>query len=276
MKPEKSTVDEIRARFDVDVERFSNLETGQSATIDAPLMLELVAQAAAATATQPAGTMRVLDIGCGAGNYTLKLLEELPGLGVTLVDLSRPMLDRAQQRVAAAGGREIELQQGDIRELELGENRHDIVLAAMVLHHLRSEAEWDAVLAKLARTLRPGGSLWIADMVKHDDPAIDALMDQRYTAHLTALGGAAYCEKVRAYIEREDTPWAVEFQSAALARAGFTRVQVLHKNACFAALAEFCPELRRRGDNRGYREPIKKRQQPRPRIKRPRRGRDGR
>ena len=103
MKPEKSTVDEIRARFDVDVERFSNLETGQSATIDAPLMLELVAQAAAATATQPAGAMRVLDIGCGAGNYTLKLLEELPGLGVTLVDLSRPMLDRAQQRVAAAG-----------------------------------------------------------------------------------------------------------------------------------------------------------------------------
>ena len=111
----------------------------------------------------------------------------------------------------------------------------------MVLHHLRSEAEWDAVLAKLARTLRPGGSLWIADMVKHDDPAIDALMDQRYTAHLTALGGAAYCEKVRAYIEREDTPWAVEFQSAALARAGFTRVQVLHKNACFAALGGVLP-----------------------------------
>ena len=33
----KSTVDEIRERFDNDVERFSNLATGQSATIDAPL-----------------------------------------------------------------------------------------------------------------------------------------------------------------------------------------------------------------------------------------------
>jgi tRNA (cmo5U34)-methyltransferase len=29
----KSTVDEIRQRFDADVERFSNLETGQSATL---------------------------------------------------------------------------------------------------------------------------------------------------------------------------------------------------------------------------------------------------
>ncbi len=32
----KSTVDEIRMGFDGDVERFSSLETGQSATIDAP------------------------------------------------------------------------------------------------------------------------------------------------------------------------------------------------------------------------------------------------
>ena len=48
----KSTVEEIRRRFDGDVERFSNLETGQSATVDAPLALALVAEAAAATTPQ--------------------------------------------------------------------------------------------------------------------------------------------------------------------------------------------------------------------------------
>ena len=51
----KSTVEEIRARFDKDVERFSNLDTGQSATIDAPLALELIAEAAAATTPRDAG-----------------------------------------------------------------------------------------------------------------------------------------------------------------------------------------------------------------------------
>jgi tRNA (cmo5U34)-methyltransferase len=61
---QKSSVDEIRARFDNDVERFSNLETGQSATMDAPLVLELIVQAA--KATTPAA-QRVLDVGCGAG-----------------------------------------------------------------------------------------------------------------------------------------------------------------------------------------------------------------
>ena len=88
----KSTVEQIRARFDNDVERFSNLETGQSATIDAPLVLELISQAAAAT--NP-GARDLLDIGCGAGNYSLKLLQTLPDLNVTLIDLSRPMLERA-------------------------------------------------------------------------------------------------------------------------------------------------------------------------------------
>ena len=61
----KSTVDEIRARFDSDVERFSNLETGQSATVDAPLAMDLVTEAAAVSTPHAS---RLLDVGCGAGN----------------------------------------------------------------------------------------------------------------------------------------------------------------------------------------------------------------
>src|SRR5436309_14307177 len=95
----KSTVDEIRRRFDADVERFSDLDTGQSATVDAPLAMALVAQAAAATTPH---ARQLLDVGCGAGNYTLKLLERLPNLDVTMIDLSLPMLDRALERVKPA------------------------------------------------------------------------------------------------------------------------------------------------------------------------------
>ena len=98
----KSTVEQIRARFDADVERFSRLETGQQATIDAPLVLELVSQAAA-THLQPRG--RLLDIGCGAGNFTLSILGRVSPLDCTLVDLSAPMLERARLRVRRGGGR---------------------------------------------------------------------------------------------------------------------------------------------------------------------------
>src|SRR5947209_1618834 len=112
----KSSVAQIRQRFDGEVERFSNLQTGQSATIDAPLVLELITSAAAAVT--PAARS-VLDVGCGAGNYTIKLLEKLPGLHATLVDLSGAMLERATARVSAAGAAAVIARQGDIRELPL-------------------------------------------------------------------------------------------------------------------------------------------------------------
>ena len=64
----KSSVDEIKERFDNDVERFSNIETGQTATIDAPLVMELIAHAAFKSTIS---IQRVLDIGCGAGNNTI-------------------------------------------------------------------------------------------------------------------------------------------------------------------------------------------------------------
>jgi tRNA (cmo5U34)-methyltransferase len=132
----KSTVDEIRARFDADVERFSNLETGQAATIDAPLCLDLITQSAQAVTPL---ARSVLDVGCGAGNYTLKLLQCLPNLDCALMDLSAPMLERASQRVSSATSGRVETMQGDIREIEIGEAQFDVILAAAVLHHLRSE-----------------------------------------------------------------------------------------------------------------------------------------
>src|ERR1700685_3486603 len=110
----KSTVEEIRLRFDADVERFSNLETGQSATVDSPLAMALIAQAAAATTPY---ARRVLDVGCGAGNYTLKLLERLPNLDVTLLDLSQPMLTKAAERIGAKTVEQITTIQSDIREV---------------------------------------------------------------------------------------------------------------------------------------------------------------
>src|ERR1700690_2523433 len=140
----KSSVNEIRQRFDADVERFSNLETGQSATVDGPLAMALVAHAAAATTPQ---ARQVLDVGCGAGNYTLKLLERLPNLDVTLIDLSKPMLDRAMERVRQATDGRIMTIQGDIREIELPDGKFDIILAAAVLHHLRADQEWQDAFA---------------------------------------------------------------------------------------------------------------------------------
>ncbi len=227
----KSTVEQIRERFDRDVERFSNLETGQSATIDAPIALELIARVAAAT---PFAT-HLLDIGCGAGNYTLKLLQYVPNLNITLVDLSKPMLDRAVERVRAATSGEVTTAQADIRDLRLGESRFDIIVAAAVFHHLREDAEWLSVFSKCYAALKPGGSMWISDLIEHPNPSIHAVMWARYGEYLTELKGSEYRDQVFAYIEQEDTPRPLLFQLNLLREVGFREVEILHKNGCFAA-----------------------------------------
>ncbi|MDR3457755.1 MAG: class I SAM-dependent methyltransferase [Verrucomicrobiae bacterium] len=228
----KSTIEQIRERFDGDVERFSNLETGQSATIDAPLSLALIAEAAARVT--PAASS-LLDVGCGAGNYALKILERLPNLDVTLIDLSRPMLDRAVARVSRATTGRVTALQGDVRELPLGGSQFDLICAAAVLHHLREADEWRRVFSKLHTSLKAGGSLWISDLIEHTDPRIQSLMWERYGNYLSQLKDAAYRDHVFDYITQEDSPRPLMFQLDLLRSVGFSDVEILHKNSCFAA-----------------------------------------
>ena len=232
----KATVEEIRDRFDRDVERFSNLETGQTATVDAALALDLIARSAAA-ATPAARS--ILDIGCGAGNFTLKVLERLPNLDCTLIDLSANMLARAKARVTAATVGLVTTIQDDIRSADIAGDSFDVIVAAAVLHHLRDQSEWTAVFRKLYRWLRPGGSLWIFDLVSHEIDAVQVLMWERYGDYLAAFKGEQYRDHVFAYVDHEDSPRPVLFQCELLREVGFRQIDILHKNTCFAAFGAF-------------------------------------
>lgn len=230
---EKSSIQDIQARFDNDVERFSSVETGQSATIDAPLSMELITQAAVAATPQ---LQNVLDIGCGAGNNTIKLRSALNrDFDCVLLDLSQPMLDRAQQRVCETNGGKVTTLQADFRTAALEPDSFDVVLAAAVLHHLRDDDDWKVAFEKIFQLLRPGGSVWITDLVCHEVKAVDELMWKRYGDYLSQLGGEEYREKVFAYIDIEDSPRPLTFQLDLLRSVGFAGIDVLHKNSCFAA-----------------------------------------
>jgi tRNA (cmo5U34)-methyltransferase len=229
----KSTLEEIQRRFDGDVERFSNLDTGQAATIDAPLAMELIT--AAAIAATPV-IARVLDIGCGAGNNTIKLLRAHAGdFDCDLNDLSGPMLDRARQRVSRETKGKVTVIRGDFRTARLAEERYDVILAAAVLHHLRDDRDWIDAFGKIFRLLKPGGSFWVTDLVSHESREVHELMWQRYGDYLEANGGEDYRNKVFEYIDKEDSPRPVTFQLDLMRKAGFESVDILHKNSCFAA-----------------------------------------
>lgn len=228
----KSTISEIRERFDNDVERFSNLDTGQVSTIDATLSLELITEAAKRITPK---AQQLLDIGCGAGNYTLKMLSKIPSLNCTLVDLSKPMVERANERVSVLTTGKVEIFQGDIREVVLKENHFDIILAGAVLHHLREDADWEKTFAKLFRLLKPGGCLMISDLITQDSEVLNSFIWERYGDYLEGVGGGEYRSKVLDYVAKEDSPRSLNYQLDLMKKVGFKYVEILHKNSCFAA-----------------------------------------
>jgi tRNA (cmo5U34)-methyltransferase len=228
----KSTVNEIKERFDNDVERFANLETGQVATMDAQISLELLTSAAKAIKPK---AVNVLDIGCGAGNYTLKMLSKTPNLNATLIDLSQNMLDKAHERVSEVTTGKVETIQGDIRDIDLPKNHFDIILAGAVLHHLREDSDWEFVFKKLYDSLTAGGCLMISDLLIQDYEAVNQLIWKMYANYLKQKGGEEYQQKVFDYIEKEDTPRSMVYQLDLMKKVGFSSVEILHKNACFGA-----------------------------------------
>jgi trans-aconitate 2-methyltransferase len=102
------------------------------------------------------GDETVLDAGCGSGRVTRLLLERLPRGSVIAVDASAEMVARAREELAADPRADV--RQADLAELRLadGEPRVDAAFSNAVFHWV---PDHDALFARLAAALRPGGVL---------------------------------------------------------------------------------------------------------------------
>lgn len=103
----------------------------------------------------------VADLGCGAGDLAAALA---PHVGHVLA------IDESPEMLAAAGERlsdleNVDVRQGRLEELPIGDAEVDAAAVMLVLHHVASP---ETVLREAARCLRPGGKLLIVDMLPHE------------------------------------------------------------------------------------------------------------
>ena len=103
--------------------------------------------------------LRVADVGAGSGYFTLPIAEAVGPTGrVAAIDVQPEMLERLRGRLAP--GAPVELVRADATATTLPASSQDLVLLANVWHELDNRA---AVLAEVARILRPAGRLAILD-----------------------------------------------------------------------------------------------------------------
>ncbi|MFO7562612.1 MAG: class I SAM-dependent methyltransferase [Enhygromyxa sp.] len=105
----------------------------------------------------------LLDLGCGPGTLAITLCKHLPQLHALGLDTCAGALRTAAIEAERAGlSDRVRFEQADVREVDLGESRFDLITAANLMHFF-DDAQLDAQLERVARALSSGGRLLILD-----------------------------------------------------------------------------------------------------------------
>ncbi|HSK41483.1 MAG TPA: methyltransferase domain-containing protein [Arenibaculum sp.] len=117
----------------------------------------------------------LLDVGAGTGRFLTFVKDNYPRLDVTAVDLSAPYLAEARRRLAPWRG--VRLVQAAAEALPLAEAGVDVVTSIYLFHELPRPVR-AAAAAEMARVLRPGGLLVLADSIQPGDrPHFDRMLE---------------------------------------------------------------------------------------------------
>ena len=119
-------------------------------------------QDAVAKATDGVSVSTVLELGVGTGETARRVLRRHPTARLLAIDASQEMVMLASQTLVGA-----EVRIGRLED-SLPEQEFDLVVSALSVHHLDSEAKSD-LFVRVAQRLRIGGRFVLGDVVIPED-----------------------------------------------------------------------------------------------------------
>jgi SAM-dependent methyltransferase len=180
-------------------------------------------------AVREAAPNRVLEVGCGWGEFAARVQDEL-GATVVAIDISPRMVELARERG-------IDAQVGDVQSLPLADESFDCAIANHMLYHA---ADIDRALEELHRVLRPGGTLVASTNGKRHLEELWLLVGRdksKERRHFFSEDGEDLLRRHFDAVRRVDVESPLEFPDAEAVR-GYVASSIAHKH-----LAERVPEL---------------------------------
>lgn len=159
---------------------------------------------------------RVLDLGCGPADITVRFARAFPACELHGVDGAPEMLELGRQAVAAAGlERRVELHHGYLPGARLPRDRYETLISNSLLHHLNNPmALWETVAAYG----QPGSAVFVMDLMRPDTVQSAHAMVEQYASgepellqrdFFHSLLAAYRVDEVRAQLDKLGLPLAV-------------------------------------------------------------------
>ncbi len=132
------------------------------------------------TMDYPGHLERIVDLGCGPADVTVRIARLAPQARIIAVDGSAAMLALARSAVDAAQlSNRIALHLGRLPGLSLPENHFDAVLSKDTLHHLPDPG---ALWSEVRRLGHAGAAVYVMDLIRPSSPQRARLLVEQVAA----------------------------------------------------------------------------------------------
>lgn len=184
----------------------------------------------------PVGASRILELGCGTGNLTLRLLEQFPSARIVTVDAAPEMTSLAAARARERGwDARLECLTARFEDLNFAPGSFDLVASCMSLHHVKDKRP---LYRGINAWLRPGGGLCFADQLLGATPEIQSEFWRAWLAFCREPGHCTEEEiaSLEAHAAAHDhyEPLASHFRM--LEEAGFATMDCVWRNHMYAVV----------------------------------------
>ncbi|OAI51327.1 hypothetical protein AYO44_00525 [Planctomycetaceae bacterium SCGC AG-212-F19] len=148
------------------------------------------------------GDNPILDVGTGTAQIPIELCRSAPAARVVAIDLAAHMLALGQENVRRAGLVDrLQLEKCDAKQLPHPPASFAAVISNSIVHHI---PEPGRVLAEMVRVLRPGGVVFVRDLLRPADAATLKHLVQTYAGDANAHQQQMFGDSLHAALTIEE------------------------------------------------------------------------